>query len=119
LVAVAFVLAAVAWPVDRVSGAGRERVDPTIRNLTGIVLDPDGNPLAGAVVQLKNMKSLQVRSFITQEDGGYSFPGLSKDIDYEVRADFKGGTSPVRKLTIYDTRTKPNINLTVEPNKQP
>ena len=96
---------------------GKQREDPNTRSVQGAVEDSSGNLVEGAVVQLKNTKSLQVRSFITQKDGTYSFLGLSKDVDYEIKADFQGGSSPVRTLTVYDSRKKATINLKVEPKK--
>jgi len=42
-------------------------------------------PVNGAVVQLKNTKTLQIRSFITKDDGTYHFYDLSPDIDYELK----------------------------------
>ena len=41
-----------------------------------MVTDAANQPVAGAVVQLKNTKTLQIRSFITQDDGNYHFAGL-------------------------------------------
>lgn len=96
---------------------GKQREDPNTRSVQGAVEDLSGNVAEGAVVQLKNTKSLQVRSFITQKEGTYTFLGLSKDVDYELKADFHGGSSPVRTLSVYDTRKKAIINLKVEPKK--
>ncbi len=93
------------------------REDPNVRSVQGAVEDPSGNPVEGAVVQLKNTKSLQVRSFITQKEGTYNFLGLSKDVDYELKADFRGGSSPVKTLSVFDSRKKATINLKVEPKK--
>jgi hypothetical protein len=96
---------------------GKQREDPNTRSVQGAVQDSDGNLIAGAVVQLKNTKSLQVRSFITQKEGTYSFLGLSKDVDYELKADFQGGSSPVKTLSVFDSRKTATINLKVEPKK--
>ena len=82
----------------------KEKDDPTIRTLQGQVNDPDDKPVAGAVVQLKDTKTLQVRSFITQADGGYRFSGLRADTDYEVKADYNGMSSDNRRLSNFDTR---------------
>jgi hypothetical protein len=75
------------------------------------VTDADGNPVAGAVVQLKNTRTLQVRSFITKDKGEYFFAGLSKDVDYEVKAQFSGKASTPRRLSTFDTKPEPVINL--------
>ena len=50
-------------------------------------------PVAKAVVQLKNTKTLQIRSFITQDDGSYHFAGLGTDVEYQLKAEHEGATS--------------------------
>jgi len=85
--------------------------DPNVRNLQGIVTLPDGNPARGAVVKIKNLKTLQVTSFITQPDGKYRFHNLSSNIDYEVRADFNDLSSDKRMLSVFDSRLDAVINL--------
>jgi hypothetical protein len=96
---------------------GKQREDPNIRSVQGTVLDSNGDLAEGAVVQLKNTKSLQVKSFITLKEGTYTFLGLSKNVDYELKADFRGGSSPVKTLSVYDTHKKAVINLRIEPQK--
>jgi len=93
--------------------------DHSHRDLIGQVTLPDDGPASGAVVKLKNLRSLEVKSFITQADGKYSFQNLNSNMDYEVRADLKDMTSGPRKLLVYDTRLDPVINLKLEPAKKP
>ncbi|GIU80005.1 MAG: hypothetical protein KatS3mg005_3243 [Bryobacteraceae bacterium] len=88
--------------------------DPNIRNVSGVVTLPDGSPAVGAVVQLKNLKTLQIRSFITQEDGKYQFQNLSTSIDYELIATHKDMESSRRMLTIFDTRLDAVVNLKLD-----
>jgi hypothetical protein len=83
---------------------------PTERSVSGVVTD-NGAPVAGAVVQLKNTKTLQVRSFIAKEMGEYFFHGLSTDVDYELKADFNGKTSGTRTLSSFDSHPEATINL--------
>src|SRR5262245_52793937 len=85
--------------------------DDRLRVVQGTVTDAQDSPIAGAVVQLKNAKTLQVRSFITQENGSYQFHGLDPNVDYTVKADHQGASSPVRTLSSFDSRKKPVINL--------
>lgn len=89
--------------------------DPNIRNVQGVVTLPDGSAAVGAVVQLKNLKTLQVRSFITQEKGEYQFQNLPTSIDFELRGDFKEFTSATRSLTVFDKRLDAIVNLKLEP----
>ena len=88
--------------------------DPNIRNVSGVVTLPDGSPAAGAVVQLKNLKTLQIRSFITRDDGKYQFQNLSTSIDYELTATYHDLASPKRTLSIFDTRLDAVVNLKLE-----
>jgi hypothetical protein len=69
----------------------------------------------GAVVQLKDTKTLRIRSFITLADGGYYFHGLSTETDYEIKASHDGRESKTRRLTVYDSRSKATIDLKLQP----
>ncbi len=97
--------------------AWAEKKDETIRSVQGVVSDAQGGAVNGAVVQLKNTKTLQIRSFITRDNGAYYFHGLNKDVDYEIRADFDGASSPSRTLSSFDTRKQPIVNLKLEAKK--
>jgi hypothetical protein len=81
------------------------------RSVQGQVMDPDNKAAVKAVVQLTDLRTLQVRSFITQEKGEYRFSGLRSDTDYELRADYMGMSSPTRRLTVFDNRKIATIDL--------
>jgi hypothetical protein len=85
-----------------------------LRMVQGVVVDDQQNPVVGAVVQLKNAKTLQVRSFITQDKGAYQFHGLDPNVDYTLKAQFKGAWSAERTLSTFDSRKQPVMNLTIE-----
>src|SRR5580658_11064335 len=76
---------------------------PAEKSVSGIVTDAGGNPVPGAIVQLKNTKTLQVRSFIAKDMGEYYFQGLSTDVDYELKADANGKSSAVKTLSSFDS----------------
>jgi hypothetical protein len=88
-----------------------------IRSVQGVVSNAQGEAVNGAVVQLKNTKTLQIRSFITRDNGAYYFHGLSTDVDYELRADSDGASSSSRTLSSFDTRKQATMNLKLEPKK--
>ena len=81
------------------------------REMSGIVRDAYDNPVRGAIVTLTNLKTKAARSFVTKEDGRYNFDRVIKADDYEVRARFRGRNSETKKLTNYDPRNKPVMNL--------
>lgn len=89
--------------------------DEKIRAVAGVVRTEAEQLLEGAVVQLKDTKSLKVRSYITKADGVYKFFGLSTNADYEIRADFKGMAGDKRTLSIFDSRKQAVINLKLAP----
>jgi hypothetical protein len=83
----------------------------TTRSIEGTVLSNAGVPVANAVVLLKDTKTLQVRSFIAQPDGKYHFYGLSPEINYEVRAQANGMTSPRKTISVFDSHKVVKLNL--------
>jgi hypothetical protein len=91
-----------------------KRDEAKLRNVMGLVLDAQEQPASGAVVQLKDMRTLQVRSFITQNDGQYHFTGLRPDIDYQITAKFGEMTAAPRTLSIFDGRKDAVMNFKLD-----
>ena len=85
--------------------------EPQEKAVSGIVTDASGAPVPGAVVQLKNTKTLQVRSFIAKDTGEYFFQGLSTDVDYELKAESNGKSSGPKILSSFDSHAEAKINL--------
>lgn len=88
--------------------------DAKTRSVQGVVTDAQENPVDGAVVQLKDTRTLQIRSFITRKNGTYHFHGLNRDIDYELKADHQGKSSDSRRLSSFDSRRQAVMNLKIE-----
>lgn len=91
----------------------KQKEDRQTRSVQGIITDGSDNPLNGAVVQLKDTKTLQIRSFITKENGTYHFHSLNPDIDYELKAEHQGASSGSKTLSSFDSRKAAVINLKV------
>lgn len=81
------------------------------RDLTGVVFDQARHPVSGAVVYLKNTRSLAIHTYITGDDGSYRFNHLSPDSEYQVRAESAGHKSKVKTLSSFDSHRQPRINL--------
>ena len=85
------------------------------RTIAGTVKDAADNPAAGAIVQLKDTKSSRVVDFATKEDGKFVFRDLYMDVNYELLARRGDITTPVKKVSIYDTRKNVVLNFQLEP----
>ena len=91
-----------------------KREEARLRSVMGMVVDAQEQPVSGAVVQLKDMRTLQVRSFITQSDGMYHFSGLRVDIDYQLTAKSGEATAAPRTLSIFDNRKDAVMNFKLD-----
>ena len=96
------------------SSEGRKTTRVTSRTLTGVVLDKGDAPVSNAVVYLKNMKSLAVKTVIAGNDGTYRFPELSPNVDYEIYAQREGKKSATKVLSQFDDRQKANMVLRIK-----
>jgi hypothetical protein len=85
--------------------------DTGLRSVQGVVTEASGKPVAGAVVQLKDTKSLQIRSYVTEADGSYHFAGLSTNVEYELQANKDSVTSGKKTLTVFNTKKAATVNL--------
>jgi carboxypeptidase family protein len=86
----------------------------TSRTLSGLVMNKKDDPLAEAVVYLKDLKNDSVRTYITAKDGSYRFNGLTANQDYEVYAQLGKARSDIRTLSSFDSRSQPTLNLRVD-----
>lgn len=84
---------------------------PVQRVVQGKVLSTSDAPVPNAVVYLKDMKSLAVKSFITGPDGVYRFGQLTPGVDYAVYAELNGKKSSVKTVSAFDAKNQFIINL--------
>src|SRR5664279_1498941 len=75
-----------------------DNADSGTRMVQGIVTGADSSPAEGAVVQLNDTRTLQIRSFVTKADGAYHFAGLSTNDEYEIHAEHNGASSGKKRL---------------------
>jgi hypothetical protein len=114
-VALAWQIAPQIPPPDTAPDSSSRSIGPssssTSRAIEGTVLSANGAPVPGAIVQIKDSKTLQVRSYIAQQDGKYQFWGLSYDINYQLRAMAGGLTSKNKTVSVFNSRPKITLNL--------
>ena len=99
--------------------AQKKKGDEQNRSVQGTVTSTSDQAVPGAVVYLKNIKTLEIRSFVTKDDGSYYFQRLSPDVDYELRAEMQssGEASGNKTLSSFDSRKQATINLKLNPKK--
>jgi hypothetical protein len=99
------------------AGAQDSKKEPQLRTVRGVVTDKSDNPIPGAVVFLKNVRTNAVSSRFADSDGNYRFSGLDPNADYEVRAEFEGAKSPARSVSSLDSRKEMIVNLKIDRKK--
>lgn len=89
-----------------------------LRTVRGAVLDKGENPVPSAVVYLKNVRTLAVKTYISDRSGEYRFSGLDPNVDYEVHAESESMTSNTRTVSSFDSRKDIVISLKLDKEKK-
>lgn len=84
------------------------------RVVEGKVQTAGGAAAQGAIVYLKNSKTLEVRTYISSADGSYRFGQLSSDADYTLWAEYQGKKSKEKSVSSFDTKKTFQILLKVD-----
>ena len=90
-----------------------QNVPVTQRVIRGKVYNAGDTPQNGAVVYLKNMKSLEIKTYIAQ-DATYRFGQLGSSEDYQLWAEFGGHKSKVKNISGFDTNKLFDVSLHIQ-----
>lgn len=88
-----------------------------VRTVHGTVVDKAGNNVVTGVVYLKNLKTQDIRTYISDESGQYRFSGLNPNVDYEIHAERNGDASSTKKISSFDSRKDIVITLKLDQKK--
>lgn len=83
------------------------------RVVQGKVELSSGGMAKGAIVYIKNGKTLEVRTYISTADGSFRFGQLNQDADYTVWAEYQGKKSKERGVSSFDNKKVFNIVLKI------
>jgi secreted trypsin-like serine protease len=100
-----------------VSFAAAQTTASSQRIIGGKVVDSGSAPMQGAIVYLKNDKTLEVRSYISTQGGAYRFGQLSSGSDYSLWAEHQGKKSKTRTISSFDEKRVFDITLKVDTAK--
>lgn len=97
--------------------AGPVNRGPIERVVQGTILSKTDKPVNGAIVYLKDSKSLAVKTYITDSNGNFRFGQLSQNVDYEIWAELNGQRSRVRRISSFDSRNSFTFLLKLDQTK--
>jgi hypothetical protein len=97
--------------------AGPVKRGPVERTVDGKVLGKDDAALAGAVVYLKDTKSMTIKTYLTDEAGHFHFGQLGQNTDYELWAESDNQRSKSRGISSFDSKNSYYFTLKVDKAK--
>jgi Carboxypeptidase regulatory-like domain len=89
----------------------QKKKESRLKTVHGTVVDRADNPVPSSVVYLKNVRSLDVKTYISDSGGMYRFSGLDPNVDYEIHAVHGTTCSPNRTVSSFDSRKDIEIVL--------
>jgi hypothetical protein len=93
------------------SGASAQDEERQFQKLVGRVVDENGKGVRGADVKLKDLHTLLIRSYITQDHGQFHFSGLNSATGYEVWARLGSRRSDVQYISRFEEGKEINVEL--------
>jgi hypothetical protein len=88
-----------------------------LRTVRGTVVDKQEAPVDSAVVYLKNVRTQDITTHISDKEGQFRFSGLDLNADYEIHAEHEGMTSASRSVSNFDNRKEFVLTLKLDRKK--
>ena len=112
LVALAALAATVLFAQEKPKGKESE-----LRTVRGTVVDKAETPVETAVVYLKNVRTQDIITHLSDSEGTFRFSGLDLNVDYEIHAEKEGMASANRSVSNFDTRKEFVLTLKLDRKK--
>ncbi len=87
---------------------------PVQRVVQGRVVNKADSPIPGAVVYLKDTRSLSVKSYLTDDSGRFHFGQLADGADYEVWAEQNGKRSGSKSISQFNSKLEIQFTLKID-----
>jgi hypothetical protein len=97
--------------------AGPVKRGPIERTVDGKVTGKNDAPLSGAVVYLKDSKSMAVKTYLTDDAGHFHFGQLGQNTDYELWAESDSQRSKSKSISSFDSKNSYYFTLKVDKAK--
>jgi hypothetical protein len=91
--------------------------DSQLRTVRGTVVDDKEAPSDSAIVYLKNSRTQDISTHLSDSDGTFRFSGLDLNVDYEIHAEKDGWTSASKSISNFDTRKEFVLTLKLDHKK--
>jgi hypothetical protein len=88
-----------------------------LRTVRGTVVDNTETPSDTAIVYLKNTRTQDVITHLSDSDGTFRFSGLDLNVDYDIHAEKDGWTSASKSISNFDTRKEFVLTLKLDHKK--
>ncbi|HVA95804.1 MAG TPA: carboxypeptidase-like regulatory domain-containing protein [Candidatus Dormibacteraeota bacterium] len=88
-----------------------------LRTVRGTVVNKDETPVDSAIVYLKNLRTQDIVTHLSDTNGRFRFSGLDLNVDYEVHAEHDGWTSSSHTVSNLDPRKEFVLTLKLDRKK--
>jgi hypothetical protein len=88
-----------------------------LRTIHGTVVDSSEAPVKSCIVYLKNLRTSDVNTRISDDSGLFRFTGLDPNADYQINAQGAKMCSDSRTVSSFDARTDVDLTLKLNRNK--
>ena len=90
---------------------------PAQRAVQGRVTNKEDAAIVGAVVYLKDTRSLSVKSYLTDDQGHFHFGQLADGADYEIWAEQNGKRSSSKNISQFNSKLDIQFTLKIDTSK--